>query len=269
MEDTNLIKFNQALSEYYKLKKQYDEQTEKIVSKLRTNTNLNKKEKRDKFKQLNSAKKCINCGKVGGSIFKQENNLLSVSCGNKEKSCKLDIQLQKAKYANINEQIQNLNKKIYANKTNTIYSKLNFLFGYKSESTTIDSYNKFKIDLVEQVNKYQILNEQYLNIVSNVLTGKDLTENNNILISSIQKLKSLIKNFEESSDIGFLKEATDLYINVIDETVKNIQSLKYSNNSLIFDDKSKTYHLLQYQYTLAQLQVPIDKTVNKILSFKK
>ena len=83
-----------------------------------------------------------------------------------------------------------------------------------------------------------------------------------------KKLKSLIKSYEDTSDIGFLKEATDIYINNIDETVKNIQILKYTTN-LNYDDKDKTYNLIQQPFTLDQLQIPIDKTQNKIISFIK
>ena len=44
-----LHQFNQALESYYKLKRQYEDQIQKEISKLRTNTNLTTKEKRDKF----------------------------------------------------------------------------------------------------------------------------------------------------------------------------------------------------------------------------
>jgi len=267
MEDTT--KFNESLVQYYKLKKQYDDQSEKNLSKLRNNPNLTIKEKRDKFKQLDSTRKCVNCSKIGGSIFKQANNILSVECGHKEKPCKLDIKLQKAKYVNVTEQITELNNKININKTETISSKLNFLFGYKSEGDTLEVFNNLKLELIEKVKIYQIINEQFLNVVSNLSTERLLSENSNTLITLIQKFKSLIKNYEDSNEIGFLKEATNLYINNIDEIVKTIQNLKYVNNSLSYDDIDKTHHLIQNKYTLAQLQIPINKTPNKIISFKK
>ena len=269
MDSDNSNKFNEALSTFYKLKKQYKDQSDKFISKVRVNSNLTAKEKHDAFRQLNTTIKCVNCGKIGGSIFKQYDNILSVTCGHKEKPCKLNIKLQKTKYVNINEQITDLNNKININKTETIRSKLNFLFGYKSESYTLETFNKLKMELIEEVKKYQVLNERYLNVVSNLSVEKQLSEDNNTLITLVQKIKSLIKSYEDSNDIGFLKEVTDLYINNIDETVKNIQSLKYNNNDLNYDDKDKTYNLIQQPFTLDQLQIPIDKTPNKIISFTK
>ena len=96
--ENTMSKFNQALNDFYKLKRQYEDQIQKEISKLRKNTILTTKEKHDKFKQLKL--KCVNCGKSGGTIFKLEDSILSAICGNVENPCNLDIKLQKAKYNN-------------------------------------------------------------------------------------------------------------------------------------------------------------------------
>ena len=91
-------KFNEALNRYYILKSKYELTINKEVVKLIKNKILTKTAKQEKFKQLK--KKCIICGKEGGTIFNQEGNILIAKCGNLVNPCKLDIQLQKAKYIN-------------------------------------------------------------------------------------------------------------------------------------------------------------------------
>ena len=266
-EDSSLTKFNQALGEYYKLKRQYDNQIEKEVIKLRKNTSLTNNEKHEKFKQLK--KKCINCGKVGGTIFKQDGNLLLAKCGHTEKPCKLDIQLQRATYANINDQITELNNKISTNKIETINSKLDFLFGYTSESTTLENFNKLKKEIKDEIKKYQKINELYLDIVSNLTKMKEIKVKNNNLFILIKNFKDLIKNYEESGEFSYLKDAIELYVGTIEETVKNIRNLKYVYNGIEFNENDNTHHLIQESYIQEQLQIIINDTHNKILYFKK
>ena len=92
--ENTMSKFNQAVNDFYKLKRQYEDQIQKEISKLRKNTILTTKEKYDKFKQIKF--KCVNCGKPGGTIFNSEDSMLSARCGNIENPCNLDIKLQKA-----------------------------------------------------------------------------------------------------------------------------------------------------------------------------
>ena len=265
--EASLTKFNQAFSDYYKLKQQYNNQIEKEVTKLRKNTGLTNKEKHERFNQLK--KKCVICGKEGGTIFKQDGNILSVKCGHVQKPCKLDIQLQKATYSNINDQITELYDTISKNKIETISSKLNFLFGYTSESTTLTDFNKLKQELIDEVKKYQRINEIYLNIVNNMTKIKEIKVKNDNLLVLIQNFKDLIKNFEETGDMVYLKNAIELYMNTIDETVNNIRNLKYVYNTVEYNEHDNTHHLILEQYTQNQLQAPINSTQNRILSFKK
>ena len=269
MSSDELTKFNDAISTYYKLKHKYDNQIEKEVTKIIKNGNYTNKEKRKQFDKFKQSRKCVNCGNLGGTIFKQDNNILSAKCGHIEKPCKLDIQLQRAHHSNINEEIDKLNKIININKVNTISSKLDFLFGYTSQSATLDEFNKSKTELINEVKKYQVINELYLNIVYNLSQIKQLSANNDNLLVFINSLKDLIKNFEETGNVTFLKDAIELYINNIQETVKTIRNLKYSNNTVEYNDSDNTYHLIQEPYTLAQLQISINDTKNKIIMFRK
>ena len=263
MSSEESTKFNDALNNYYKLKNKYNSKINKEISKLIKNTSLSKKEKQIKLQQLKN--KCIICGKDGGTIFKQDGNILIAKCGNLETPCKLDIQLQKSKYRNIISEMNYINKNININKIATINTKLNLLFGYVNEATTIEEFNKLKVDLIEEVKKYKKIYEQYLNIIS---INEDVTQKKNDLLISIQNFKDLIIKFEEEKDIYLLKEILDLYLHTIKETAKKIQSLEYINNYIEYNESDNTYHLIQREYRPSQLQVIINSVKNKILVYK-
>jgi len=267
MSSENLIQFNNSLNYYYKLKGDYDSIRQKELEKIRKNTNLTIKEKHQKFEQIK--KKCIICGKNGGTIFDQKNNILIAKCGNQENPCKLDIQLQKAKYENITTYMNKFNKKINNNKIDTINTKLKFLFGFTSESSTIEDFNKLKQNLIDDVKIYQKLYQSYENIIYNDSKKQEITEKNNEIFIYIQNLNELIKQFEESKDIIFLKESAELYLYKIKETADKVRNLKYIYNDIEHDDDKNIHSLIQEEYTLSQLQVPTTSNTNKVIVFNK
>jgi hypothetical protein len=255
--------FDKALTTYYKLKKQYQKQFETEFGKIERMDGLTNKEKHEHFN--NMKKKCVNCGNTGGTIFSNKNNTLSARCGHLKNPCKLNIELHKAVYIDINRLIDDLNYKININKNRTITTKLNFLFGFNSETTTINNFNKLKTELIEEVKKYQKYNELYLDIIN---PSKELTTKKKDLVVFVSSFKDLIKNYEVTQDAGHIKDAIDLYINSMNELVIEIRNLKYSYNKIETDDNDMNY-LIQQEYTQSQLQIPLPNTQNKIISFKR
>jgi len=263
----DLTKFNEALNQYYILKSKYESTKKKEVTKLLKNDTLTKKAKQDKFKQMK--KKCVICGKEGGTIFKQEDNVLIAKCGSSMTPCRLDIRLQKAKYINITDLLTELNQNINTNKSDIICSKLNFLFGFINESTTIEAFNKFKAELILEVKKYKKMHELYLSIILNISNSPEIQQKTNDILNYKQTLNDLLKTFESTKDVALLKEAVELYLHNIKETAEKVQSLEYKTNMIEYHDDDNTSHLIQEIYTQHELQVPIDNMKNKILAFIK
>ena len=88
------VTFDEALNRYYKLKGEYDKIRRKAVRNIADNQLLSSTEKHEKY--IAEKKKCIVCGKSGGTIFRQEGTILTAKCGNEENPCRLNIQLQRA-----------------------------------------------------------------------------------------------------------------------------------------------------------------------------
>ena len=266
-KETKETKFNNIVFDFYKLKKQYDSSLEKEILKITKLTSLTKTEKHEKFKQLK--RKCINCGREGGTIFNTNSILLSAKCGNIEKPCKLNIQIQKSKYINISDRINELDNIINDNKRATILTKLDSLFGFTSETSALEEFNKLKIELIQEVKKYQQINELYLNLILNLPKKEEITQRKNDLLVIIGNFKELIDNFNESGNIAYIKEAVELYLSTIESTAKVIRDLKYTYNSIEYNENDNTYHLIQEQYTRSQLQIPIKSAENRVISYKR
>ena len=257
------ITFDAAIDRYYKLKNEYNSAIQKEVKKLTNNELLSSKEKHEKFVGLK--KKCISCGKGDGTVFKQEGNILIAECGNVNRACKLNIRLQRAKYEGIAKDINTLADIVNDQKIEIIHTKLNFLFGFANQTTTVSTFNQLKAELIDEVKKYQKLTEQYISIVENLPNKEKIKQLNDALFLSIQSFKDLIKNFDESGTDQFLKDALQLYIAEISKTALEIRKLKYSNQYVYIEND--VAHLVQDQYSPSQQQVIVPGTENKILAF--
>ena len=72
-------------------------------------------------------------------------------------------------------------------------------------------------------------------------------------------IKTAMKNFDESNDIQFVRSVGNIYINELKPIMKQIMRLKYKENTVIFDETDNTYHLIQKNYSIKDLEMNSDK----------
>lgn len=246
------VEFKMSLDKYYKLKSKYEAPYKKFVDGLIKNDQLTVAEKRDSVASFK--KKCVKCGSLGGTVFKQEANLLTATCGNTHNKCKLNMRIQKQPHENIVNVISTLNDEIDENKINTIQTKLDFLFGFTDESTTIAKFNNLKAELIASVKEYQIIYTEYLNIIDDLPKKQQIKLLEDGLYKLIKKFKLLIANYRETMERTYLVEANDLYLNSIVKIAETIRNLKYVNSS-VEDNDDGTRQLIQEGYGLRQLHM--------------
>ena len=265
MDDNN---FETAFNEFFKLKHLYEEKINKVKNIIIKNPNLNSQEKREKFKSLK--KKCINCGKEGGTTFKIYDNILEAKC-NASTSCNLHIKIQRAKTKLLNNYDEELHNEIMEKKSKIIINKLNYLYGYETEKNTLVKFNTIKSELMKLIKDYEIVNTSYNNILNNEDKIKIIREKKDELFILIENMKKLIKQSMEEDNDAFLKEGLEIYVNYIQAITKELLNIKYTNNSILIEEKDKTtiYKLIQEPYTLKELTYSIIGQDNKILINKK
>ena len=87
--------YNDLLHEYYRLKQEYEIKWKKIKRRIK-NMNISKKEKRAQLKKKKV--RCIQCKQPGGTLFTNKDGILKAICGNKEKPCKLHIEIKRGNW---------------------------------------------------------------------------------------------------------------------------------------------------------------------------
>ena len=246
-----------AMKHYYKLKEQYDtilyKQRQKIMS-----SNLSKKDKRDRY--IRTVKKCINCKKPGGTIFTNINGRLKAVCGSAEQ-CNLNIELFKSRFMNSQEEVRFYLKDLNQYKTRIIMTKLDFLFGYKSEDETVSTFEKSRLEIAKITDKiYQIENDINSKILTNNKENiKNIKILNEALYNDINTLKKLYADYLKDSKIELIKDMVEVYLAKIKPEAEEIRNLTYMYTGIENDEG--IYRLIEEPYTIDKMEIPDEKSV--------
>ena len=193
--------------------------------------------------------------------------MLLAKCGNQDNPCKLDIKLERAKYDNILKVINTQNGDINRYKNDIITTKLNFLFGFKNQETTLSEFEKLKGDLVKIIKQYQNNTSKYIKTIYNAENTSGINTLDDKLYANIKIFKDNIDSYKETGQQSFLKDALEIYVNTIIIINKELKALKYKIQEVIHYKDNDTYKLVQKSYTLSDLQIMKPDTENKVITF--
>ena len=251
-------KFMKAMKHYYVLKEQYDTILQKQKQKIMSIDNLSKREKRDRY--IRTIKKCINCKKPGGTIFTNTNGRLKAVCGSVEQ-CNLNIELFKSKFINSREEVRLYLNDLNKYKTSIIMTKLDFLFGYKSEEETVSTFEKCRLEIAKITDKiYQIEKEININDFSNNKENQNLIKQlEKQLYMDINTLKQIYVDYLKDKKVELIKDMVELYLTKIKIQAEEIRKLTYMYTGIENDDG--IYKLIEEPYTIDKMEIPDEKSV--------
>ena len=239
-----------AINEYYKLKLKYDTTKENEIKKYISDTGLSKKQKREKFSRFQP--KCVNCNRVGGTVFSNKDRILKAVC-KVSPPCKLDIQLQLGSYDKKPNIIKEYELYKDQDQTNIIKTKLNLLFNFLTEEETIKKFEEYKINFMEMNKIYNSLLTDYLLIIDNPTLKMNLNEGLISLYENVEELKDIHKEYNKDNKSEFLRDMVELYINKIHPNAERNRHLQFNYNSI--EEKENTFCLVQKPYTLEQIEI--------------
>ena len=252
--DIDKTQYLNALDEYFKLKRKYETKwnNSKKVALMKA---PNKKMGIGLVKNLE--KKCIQCGKAGGTLFSNENYIYSAKCNAVDKKCSLNIQIKMGMYMD-NEDWKNITtNNIEDIKNNIIINKLNLLFDLENEDVVIAEFENLKEELKKEITNLKFYKKQIqqLNIFNEIkkedekeddeegekdgdspenkiIFKKDKIDQLDIkLYENINLLKENLKNYRNSGNVKKvnLKTAIDIYISNILPYLEQKRNLEYEN----------------------------------------
>lgn len=249
--ETEKERDNQILNKYYSLKNQYDTKYNDYKKNLLKNRTLGMKEKRKEL--LKHKRKCISCGKQGGTIFINTDEILEVKCGDISSPCDLKIKIEKNLYDYIPEGIKNIGKLVRDVKIEIIINKLDLLFQYSNESNVLSLFKKQSDELNELMDYYNELITKDINLHHD---SKKKIELKNINITKnelLEKIKDLLEIYKKEKNNSALKDIISIYKDDLYPLISQENLIKYSHSTIDFNSKNDTYDLNQQKFSFCDI----------------
>jgi len=293
------------LNMYFKLKNKYEKKWQ-ITKRKNLRSFKNKREGKSVIKRLD--RKCVQCGRKGGTLFSFTNGIYSCKCNAIDKKCSLNIEIKPAKYFVYNQFEEMTNENLEGIKDNIIKNKLNLLFNLENEDVALGEFNNLKEEFKKETEMMKFINKHKYEELYTVPMqeskenddqggenksgeGKDgeskeekvtrifktdkVKELNRKLDDNIKIFKNLLNDYRSKSDSVFLKNAMNNYIYNILPTLKDKRKFEFDemfieNEEIVtpFDSTIK-YKLVKNKYKSVCKEIMVNEFKTIKKSFRK
>ena len=237
---------------YYELKQKYQENFDIQKNKVRKKKGVSINEKRLLIKALH--RKCVNCGKPGGTIFDESNGLLKAICGSKT-PCDLNINIKRKLYDNMRDIELSSEKKMENLKMRIIMTKLDYLFGINnSKEEIVDRFNKLKMELAGAAETQLIHHRKYADIISGIHREPLLKDAQADLENEIGELKQIYAEYLAKPTQAYITTMIERYTSTILPLVEQIRDMKYGYYQMERIVGTLTHKLVADPYRFDQLE---------------
>ena len=263
------IDVNTAILEYYQLKQKYQTKIEIQKKKILKNKSLTLKQKQHRYQEMQAV--CINCGQVGGTLFKNDDQYLTAVCG-AATPCNLNIKIYRGMYKNIYTQEKELETELNKLKELVILIKLSLIFNLESKEAILDKFEKIKKDLSRLSSLLFTLQNKLLNITLKPQNKVILDTAYNDLFNSKESLKNIVNELKTTNSSRYARDAAELFISEIIPLTEKIRKLKYDYVDVEVKEENKNlnHYLIQSDYILNKLIQPVSlESSAKVISFIK
>ena len=277
-----------SIDKYYALKNEYSLSIEKEKNKLKGIKGLSWKEKRREFIKLKP--KCVNCKRPVGTIFsiklvnETDRHILAI-CGDKVAPCPLNIDIDLGYTKDVRVELKNDKQLLDEYKQMVIKDKNDLIFGYINSETAVEKFDKLKEDISITTSTHELINDIFLSVTDNPEKIEQLNKDITKLNIFIDEYKKMDKKYNETSNIQYLKDIVNSYINnlipftqkingqnkIKENLLKKIMNEKYAYSAIEvddFNDNDDIKILVQKQYSVEKFEINYGESKVNIVSMK-
>lgn len=264
------LKTNLVFDEFYKLKEAYEtavkNQRLEILKQTRkkgvTDNDIRKK-------LINLKTKCINCQRIGGSIFssvfdeKELTRVLTAKCGVPTNPCSLNIQIHAGSHELLQDILKHDENELEKIKQVIIDEKNKLLFGYMKSEEVVEHFDELKKQINEYSGSIEYYTKLYYDKIDNKEENKELSKLTKDSFILIQQIKDFIQKFNEEDNDNQNQNvisAVKAYTEQLKPHLNKIRNLKYKQSMVWYDEDNETYHLIQQPQTINSLEVALVDT---------
>lgn len=248
-EQANIRHIEAGISEFYKIKEQYDKKTrerkEQFLSKEQ-NRGLTMAEKRSRLKLLRA---CELCRRPYEMAFSTENGELRIMCDAPANPCNRVIVKAKPKYGHLETLMNERYADVEILKDKIIRLKLDLLFNYSTEDKTVAEFGKMQKRMTDAFSKYDYFRSRYYDTTANADHSKRMTDAKNEIDTVIQKkIKNTLSPPGSGTGVSqsVVRDTVNYANTVLAPLIAQYSKDKFACNEVMVDyDNNKQYRLVQ------------------------
>ena len=126
-------------------------------------------------------------------------------------------------------------------KENIIKVKLNLLFGYENENTTVKKFNTLKQELMQDLESVMADKTLFIEKTTNLDNKIEIHKETNKLFEEIELIKSTVQEFNEIDNIQIIKDMVVRYTNNLLPLLIKLRELKYKYMAMEYNRDFKIY----------------------------
>ena len=250
-QDKESPEYLEKLNRYYSIKHNYEVKKQEKINKIIKNPELSLKQKQDAYSKVKM--NCMNCGRRVGTIFGNDDGVLSAICGDKTNPCTLNISINTGKFVQLQELMGAFQDGIDDSKTDIIMTKLDLLFGYENETMVLSTFKKIKKELLDDLESLMIYRTKFIEVIENLDNKPEIKIKVDLYYDKIDLIKNTIDEFDETGQINLIKDMIVVYQDELMPIINYLNKLKYKYYAMELNEDDNTHHLIKKQYTISQL----------------
>ena len=218
------INYEEALSEFFRLKNDYET---KIRKMKRDAYRKGPTKKISRQAVLSVKPQCIHCKRPVGTIFSNRtDNKYTILCGDTVNPCKLNVQIFNGSNKLLSYMLEIFKEDLDGIKERIIRNKLNTIFNYNSENMSVELFKK-ELELYNSDSIiYKEYFDEYIENFHNPYNKEQIIKKNENIFMLNEKVKGLLEEYVKTENPEVLRMAVRIQINEIYPEIRNRRMLE-------------------------------------------
>lgn len=236
-DNENKINYIESLSEYFKLKNNYEEKNFKEKKRI-YDKYLSKQERKKNLAKW--VPKCIQCKQPGGTLFSKKKYTYFAVCGNKRSPCKLNIEIFNGSSSMLDYMMTIIGlEELVDVKERIIKQKLDNIFNYENEKESLKNFKENLEEFTFYNSEYTELLQKNNQLYKDEIRSELIARKTQHIYDLISSINELIQQYKKDDNKHLLKTAMEIQVKELIPEINNLRILRYEIMEIIYTNTKK------------------------------
>jgi len=260
----NAINYKEAITQYFKMKSEYEKKLKTKIAKIKNQTYYDKKKRRFLLSSVKG--NCIVCKRSVGTIFKKKNNHYIAICGDVGRNpCRLNIRIFNGVSYNFFDDMHYFKEYTKKGMEEIIKQKMDVLFNYLTDKKATVLFERALKKYTDYNDGFAILNDEYKKIYENPAKMEMLRLKNERIYSILADIDERMDEYRKTpTNNELLREVIEIQQKDLIPAVVALRNAKYETmyvNRDLFEKVVGEAETVAPSFSLIQREYNIDNFI--------